>query len=120
MGATGRVLLCGLTQDELGDYFADLATSMGRAAKLSDIDRFMEDVALVRTQGHYIAHGEITADTASVSAPVRDHTGEVIAALTISTPADRFSAGLEKACIECVHSGAGELSRLLGYVVPET
>jgi DNA-binding IclR family transcriptional regulator len=119
VGATGRVLLCSLSQDELGEYFADLATTMGRSAKLTDIDRYMADVALVRSQGYFIAHGEITADTASVSAPVRDHTGVVIAALTISSPADRFSDGLEKACIESVQSGAEELSRLLGYVAPE-
>jgi DNA-binding IclR family transcriptional regulator len=119
VGATGRVLLCTLSQDELGEYFATLATSKGRAAKLVDIDRIMEDVASVSTTGHFVAKGEITADTASVSAPVRDHTGAVIAALTVSAPADRFSPGLEKACIESVHSGAAELSRLLGYVEPE-
>ena len=83
---------------------------------LTDIDRFMADVASVREKGYFIAHGEITADTASVSAPVRDHTGVVVAALTISAPADRFSAGLEKVCIECVRSGAAELSRMLGFV----
>lgn len=116
VGATGRVLLCGLTQDELGDYFATLATSMGRAAKLTDIDRYTADVAMVRSQGHFIAHGEITTDTVSVSAPVRDHTGAVIAALTVSTPADRFSPVLEKACVQSVHTGAAELSRLLGFV----
>jgi DNA-binding IclR family transcriptional regulator len=120
IGATGRVLLCTLSHDELGEYFATLATNKGRAAKLLDIDRYMADVAMVRKVGHFMARGEITADTASVSAPVRDHTGAVIAALTVSAPADRFSAGLEKACIESVHSGAADLSRLLGYVEPET
>ena len=119
VGATGRVLLCSLTQDELGEYFATLATTKGKAARLIDIDRFTADVASVKVLGHHVTKGEISADTASVSAPVRDHTGAVIAALTVSSPADRFTSGLEKACIESVHSGAEELSRLLGYVEPE-
>lgn len=119
IGASGRALMSGLTHDELGEYLAGVAIGMGRGAKLFDIQRYHTDVANVRKLGHAIAHGEITRDTASVSSPVFDHTGGVVAALTVSTPADRFNDGLAKACIEAVHSGAAELSRLLGYIAPE-
>ena len=117
VGASGRVLLTSLSRDELGEYFANLATSMGRAAKLTDIERYMEEVAQVRRDGYFLARGEITPDTVSISAPVRDHTGFVIAALTISMPADRANPALDRRCIEIVQSGAADLSRSLGFVV---
>jgi DNA-binding IclR family transcriptional regulator len=62
-----------------------------------------------------VAVAEVTGDTAAVSAPIRNHRGEVVAALTVSPPYDRFSAELEKACIEQVSEAGRELSRLLGY-----
>ena len=120
VGASGRVLLTSLSQDELGEYFANLATAMGRAAKLTDIERYMDDVTHVRRDGYFLARGEITPDTVSVSAPVRDHTGFVIAALTISMPADRVNPPLERRCIEIVQAGGADLSRSLGFVAAES
>ena len=115
IGAAGRALMCGLSNDELGDYFAELASTSGRGGRLLDVPQFIADVEGVRVKGFAQARGEMTADTAAVSSPVFDHTGAVVAAVTISCPGDRFTPGLGAACIAAVHSGAAELSRLLGY-----
>jgi DNA-binding IclR family transcriptional regulator len=69
----------------------------------------------VRRFGHAVAFREITTDTAAVSAPIRDNTGEVVAALTISCPEDRFTRELKQACIKHVTKGARELSQDLGH-----
>ena len=115
IGAAGRALMCGLSNDELGDYFADLASTSGRAGRLHDVPQFMADLDGVRQKGFAQARGEMTADTAAVSAPVFDHMGNIVAAVTISCPGDRFTPGLGAACVAAVRSGAGELSRLLGF-----
>jgi DNA-binding IclR family transcriptional regulator len=72
---------------------------------------------LDRSRGHgfTVSLREITPDTAAVSAPVHDHTGEIVAALTISCPVDRFSPSLERACIVHVTRGAAEVSQALGF-----
>jgi DNA-binding IclR family transcriptional regulator len=57
----------------------------------------------------------MTPDTVAVSAPVRDHTGAVVAALTISAPSDRVTPGLQEACTRAVVDGAHQLSELLGF-----
>ena len=116
IGAAGRALLCGLNDDELGDYFADLASNTGRGERMSDVQQYMAEIEDVRRLGYSQARGEMTADTAAVSAPVFDHTGTVIAALTVSCPGDRFSPSLEGACVAAVLSGTTELSRLLGFI----
>jgi len=42
-------------------------------------------------------------------------TGGVVGALTISSPVDRFTPALERACISQVTRGAAEVSRTLGF-----
>ena len=115
VGAAGRALLCGLTLDEIGDYFASLASGAGRNARLFDVETFIAELAEVRRKGYAYVSTELSLDSWSVSAPVRDHTGVVVASLTISCPSDRFTPGHEAACIANVLEGAGELSLLLGY-----
>ena len=115
VGAAGRALLCGMSLDEIGDYFASVASGAGRNAKLFDVESFITELAEVRTKGYAYVSSELSLDSWSVSAPVRDHTGAVVASLTISCPSDRFTPGHEAACIANVLEGAGELSLLLGY-----
>ncbi len=115
VGAAGRVLLSGLPHDEVGDYFASVASGAGRNAKLYDIEKYIAEIAEVRRKGYADVQGELSLDSWAVSAPVHDHTGAVIASLTISCPSDRFTPGLEAACIANVLEGASELSLLLGF-----
>ena len=115
VGAAGRALLCGMNLDEIGEYFAGVASGAGRHAKLFDVEKFIAELAEVRRKGYADVNGELSLDSWAVSAPVRDHTGEVVASLTISAPSDRFTPGLEAACVVNVLEGAGDLSLLLGY-----
>ena len=115
VGAAGRALLCGMTLDEIGEYFAGVSSGAGRHAKLFDIEKFIAELADVRRKGYADVNGELSLDSWAVSAPVRDHTGAVVASLTISAPSDRFTPGLEAACVANVLEGAGDLSLLLGH-----
>jgi DNA-binding IclR family transcriptional regulator len=118
VGAAGRALLCGLTLDEVSEYFVSAASGAGRLAKLLDIETFFEELAEVRSKGYAYVSGEMSMDSWAIAAPVRDHTGEVVAALTISAPSDRLTPGHEAACIANAVEGAGELSLQLGFTPP--
>jgi DNA-binding IclR family transcriptional regulator len=111
VGATGRALLSGLLPDEVKEYLmrADLRKFAGPSAA-----RIARDVENVRARGYAVAFREITSDTAAVAAPIKDHLGHVVAALTISCPEERFDKALERKCIDCVVAGATEVSRALG------
>jgi DNA-binding IclR family transcriptional regulator len=54
-------------------------------------------------------------DTAAASAPLRNHTGDIVAAITISRPEERFTRALQQACVERVTSAAKTLSHAPGY-----
>jgi IclR family transcriptional regulator, KDG regulon repressor len=56
-------------------------------------------------------HDEVGNDARGAAAPVRDHTGRIVAALGVSVPATREIAH----CVPFVQKGAAELSQRLGY-----
>jgi DNA-binding IclR family transcriptional regulator len=114
-GAAGRVLLSGFSSRDLADYLVSVAASDGKIIAGLDIAAYTREVESVSTAGYSRAVGEFTVDLCAVSTPIRDHTGDVVAALSISCPVDRFNDGLEKTCVRTVMEGALEVSRLIGF-----
>jgi DNA-binding IclR family transcriptional regulator len=115
IGSAGLALMAGLPPDQLDQYLASVPlvgfrtnTPVSKAELNKQLDR-------VRRDGYAVSFRGITSDTAAVAAPIRDHTGEVVACLTISCPEDRFTAALERACIAQVTRGAEEVSRAMGF-----
>lgn len=60
-------------------------------ATITDPDRLLDELAVVRRQGYGVNWAEMEEDLVAVAAPVRDHRGEVAAAVSISAPAFRMS-----------------------------
>lgn len=115
IGAAGRTLMSGLDPEHLAEYLAsvplvsfDGKAPVSKATVIDQLDR-------LRGHGFSVSLREITSDTAAVSAPIHDHTGAVVAALTISCPVDRFTPALERACIVQITKGASEVSESLGF-----
>jgi DNA-binding IclR family transcriptional regulator len=115
IGATGRVLLAALSPEQLSAYLEAVPLVSYVSAKPIPVAKLKKELATVRASGYAVARHEITSDTAAVAAPIRDHRGEIVAVLTISCPEDRFTASLERACIEQATESAQEVSRFLGY-----
>ena len=62
------------------------------AHTLTDPDRLREELATVRTRGYAEALGEVEEGLNAVAAPVRDASGGVVAAVSVSGPAYRVTA----------------------------
>jgi DNA-binding IclR family transcriptional regulator len=74
-------------------------------------------IALVRTRGYATDEIENEEGVRCVAAPVRDHTGAVIAGISVSAPAYRFtSADIHRLAPEVLRVTT-ELSRRLGAPV---
>lgn len=115
IGAAGRALMSGLSDDELKEYFRSVPlVGFNSKAPISE-STVVDQLDRLRGHGFAVSLREITPDTAAVSAPIHDHVGGVVAALTISCPVDRFTPALERACILQVTRGAAEVSRALGF-----
>lgn len=87
--ATGRALLAFEPAEEIervltGPLPAYTADSVTDPAALADL------LAAVRDEGHAVNHGSYREGVGGVAAPIRDHTGRVVASVGICLPEQRF------------------------------
>lgn len=109
VGAGGLALMSGMDDAEIEAYLAPVAISQIQKSKL------VAAIKAARREGHAFVEGEVTSDTAAISAPVRNHAGDVVAALTISMPQTRCTPSMRSRCIKEVVKGARDISLAMGY-----
>jgi DNA-binding IclR family transcriptional regulator len=73
------------------------------------------ELACVRERGYSIADETLEVGLVAIAAPVFDHDGRAIAALSIAGPKLRVTAECVPAIGERVRAAAGRVSALLGY-----
>jgi DNA-binding IclR family transcriptional regulator len=73
-----------------------------------------EELATVRRDGLAIEHGELLTDISGVACPVRDRTGEVVAAIALQAPSALMEAQGED-WIGKLRAAAAETSHRLGW-----
>jgi DNA-binding IclR family transcriptional regulator len=76
---------------------------------------FLQELRRVRERGYSTAWREMEDDLAAIGAPVRDHTGAVVSAITISAPASRAPLRALPALSIPVVRAARAVSEQLGY-----
>lgn len=86
---------------------------------ITKMSRFQDELARIRKLGYSIDNEEMEEDLRCIGAPVFNHAGDVVAALSIAGPAYRVGSGHLPRLIEAVMQSAGQLSKALGYQVEE-
>jgi len=116
--ATGKILLAALEPPELTRRLAGRRlealtehTIKSRAALLKELTR-------VREEGFAVDDEECSLGLRCVGAPVRDHRGRAIAALSMVAPCHRLPPEKLRAVLALVRGAADEISLRLGYTAP--
>ena len=116
--SAGRALLMDVSPAELERRFAGASfTAGGPRARVNDVTSLVDAVAEARGLGYAIVDEEFEAGVAGVSAPIRDFSGAIVAALNVSAPADRLRPRLAEAA-ELTRDAAESVSRDLGWSGP--
>ncbi|MER8155554.1 IclR family transcriptional regulator [Streptomyces sp. NPDC094472] len=114
--SVGKMLLASLTDDALD---ARLSGEQPLAAmtdnSITSTVELRRHLLTVRERGIAVEQRESNPDVSCVAAPVRDSTGRVVAALSISVPTIRWSEERQAELAELAAKGAGELSVRLGH-----
>lgn len=111
----GHVLLAGLGEGDLDRYFAEADLRPLTARTLTTRERLLDRLGLVRRQGWALVDQELEEGRRSLAAPVRDATGNVIAALALSTSsADRSVPRLVEEFLPPLTKAATAISEALG------
>ena len=89
-------------------------------ATRTDPNWIAADLQRLRARGYLITADEVNAGAASVSAPVRDASGQVIAVLILSAPSMRLRPPRPRQLLPQVLDAAAHLSRALGGPAGQT
>jgi len=87
----GRVLLAGLSQPQLDQFFDDLVVAPPTAESITEVDALRAEVDVVRSQGYALVDQELEVGIRSVAAPLRDRRGRTLAAINVGTHAARVT-----------------------------
>jgi DNA-binding IclR family transcriptional regulator len=114
--AIGRALLSGLSDAEIRGLLRRAPLERYTPKTIVVLSEVIGRVRMVRRQGYAFDDEERYAGVQCVAAPVRDHTGRVVAAIGISGPTPRVIRATERALSEAVRAVGREFSSRLGYV----
>ncbi|KOG35593.1 MULTISPECIES: IclR family transcriptional regulator [Streptomyces] len=113
--AVGKMLLATLPEAELDERLEGRELVAMTPRSLTDPDILRAALAEIRVLGVALEQQESNPDVSCVAAPVRDRSGAVVAALSISVPVHRWTEDRENELTALAVEGAAELSARLGH-----
>ncbi|UCF92534.1 MAG: IclR family transcriptional regulator [Desulfobacterales bacterium] len=114
--AVGKMLLSVLSDEELLALYPDAERLPGMTVNsITSLKRLRYELAEIRKHGLAYDDCESNADVRCVAAPIYNHNGKMVAAMSISVPIMRMSASRQEELAALVRRGAEDLSRRLGY-----
>lgn len=116
-GASAKCLLAFSPPEFIRNYLETTNLTPLTDNTVVDIHALKQEISLIRTNGYASSLGERTPGLGSLSAPVIDHQGKVIASLSLALPEIRFSRKEHRNhCISSLTQAARSFSSELGYV----
>lgn len=92
----GRVLLAGLSDDEIDEYISSTRFDRLTSHTITDTAEFRQILDQVRVRGYALVDQELEEGVRSIAAPIRNADGAVIAAMNVSCHAARVSVSQMK------------------------
>ncbi|GAA2032368.1 IclR family transcriptional regulator [Yaniella flava] len=109
----GRVLLAGLDDAELNEYFAQAELTEVTAETLTDQGSLRAELSNIRAQGYAIVEGELEVGLASVAVPIRNRANKTVAALNTSVTVTRHTPEDLTELLPALLDAADEVSNAL-------
>ncbi|HHU77140.1 MAG TPA: IclR family transcriptional regulator [Firmicutes bacterium] len=116
--ASGKVLLAHLTPGEFENIIREKGLPQFTANTLTDVEELKKHMVEIRKEGLAYDFGELEPLVNCVAAPVKNHAGQVIAAVSVSGPASRLDLEKLKKIGSEVKETVDTISQKLGYSQP--
>ena len=119
VSACGRCLLFDHMRNEIEALYGGIPFEIFSNQTPRDIDELMSTLFAERKQGYVAYRSGVTPGVSGCAAPVRDHTGKIIAAISVADMQTIPSlADLDGEVKDVVVSACRRLSEELGYTTP--
>jgi DNA-binding IclR family transcriptional regulator len=113
--SSGKALLSGLSAAAVRELLGDPLPTFTETT-ISDVDVLLAELQQVRQAGWASVSEELEVGLNAIGAPVRDSTGKVVAALSVSGPAYRLGADRFEEVAAMTMLAARQISRRLGFI----
>jgi DNA-binding IclR family transcriptional regulator len=114
-GAAGKLLLAYLSPEMRKKILDQTGLPRFTLRTITTLKGIEYELAKIRRDGYAVSLAERALHISSVTAPIRDFAGEVIAALNLSGPTVRFAPEKIKEYIRWVIVTADKISREIGF-----
>jgi DNA-binding IclR family transcriptional regulator len=111
----GKLLLSGESDAEIEAYIARTPLVPYSGTTVVDPDLLRAQIREVGARGYAVSVNERGAGGVGISAPIFDHEGSVVAAMTIGAPVSRYTPEVGEACIAAAQEAARGISAALGF-----
>jgi DNA-binding IclR family transcriptional regulator len=116
--ALGKAMAAFRPEDEICHWIRTHGLKPVTETTITDEDAFLHELHEIRFRGYTIDNGEFEVSVRCVAAPIRDRTGTVIAAVSISGPDTRMPVPLIDSSVAMqVVETASHISQALGYLI---
>lgn len=113
-GACSRILLAFLPEEEQNYYIEKADLSLIGNSKITERSQLRELIKEAKLNKYAVSHSELVDHTFSISAPIFNHTCQVIAGLSVAGPDSRFTESRIPMLISKVQHYASLISKELG------
>src|SRR5665648_123053 len=113
--ALGKVLLAHLSAEEREKILGEKVLPRLTKNTITDKMELEQELDKVREQGFALDREENEKDVRCVAAPIRNYQGEVIAAISISSPTFRLDKNVQNNLKEALVETSEKISKRLGY-----
>jgi DNA-binding IclR family transcriptional regulator len=114
----GKMLLSSLTDDEIDALYRDRDVLPSVTPHtITSLPRLRAELAEIHARGLAYDEAESSEDVHCVATGVRDHSGTMVAAMSISVPIMRWSIERRDVLADLVRAGSTRLSESLGHRV---
>jgi IclR family KDG regulon transcriptional repressor len=111
----GKVILANLPSEEACQLLSASSMPALTPNTITTIEALQDELERVRAQGYAYDIEEAVEELCCVAAPIHDHTGEVVAAMSLSVPAYRFQQCKDQ-YRQAIIGATRQVSESLGYI----
>lgn len=111
--ALGKALLSSLPDETVAQILESYSFEKFTDQTIVNISVLFEDLSATRKRGYAIDHQEYKPDIICVGAPIKNFTGDPLAAISVSAPADRLDPTRLEIIANLVMESAKDIGKLL-------
>ncbi|WP_181350455.1 IclR family transcriptional regulator [Thalassobacillus sp. CUG 92003] len=114
-GALGILFMAYSSQSEVTEFLSNHPIKKHTPYTVTDEKVFLERLKKIHEQGYHVDHEETYFGITSISVPVYDSNGDIVAAMAIAAPSFKLSEEVLESSIKRSKNIALKISERLGY-----